>query len=117
MLSSVEHASVAQQFEPAAVRVVHHEKGDPISSAEIAGADQLAIALEIREANEIRPQKPLRTQVDRRGVGRMASLSRSRSPCRLAGFLRRVGYLYVRNGFDFLPLYSPDLTRLSVSGN
>src|ERR1700758_1268914 len=53
MLADVEHAGVAEQFEPAAVRVVHHEEGNPIGGAKIARAYQLAIALEIREADQI----------------------------------------------------------------
>jgi transcriptional regulator with XRE-family HTH domain len=32
---------------------------------------------------------------------------------RLAGFLRRVGYLYGADGLDFLPLYSPDLNTIA----
>ena len=31
---------------------------------------------------------------------------------RLAGFLRRVGYLYGTDGCDFLQLYSPDLNPI-----
>ena len=36
-----------------AVRVVHHEEGNPIGGAKITRAYQLAIALEIREADQI----------------------------------------------------------------
>jgi CheY-like chemotaxis protein len=55
MLARVEHASVAKQLEPGAMRVVHHEKGHPIGNVEIARANKLAVALEIREADQIRP--------------------------------------------------------------
>jgi hypothetical protein len=45
MLARVEHASVTEQLEPGAVRVVHQEEGNPIGDVEIARADQLAVAL------------------------------------------------------------------------
>jgi hypothetical protein len=45
MLARVEHASVTEQLEPRAVRVVHQEEGNPIGDVEIARADQLAVAL------------------------------------------------------------------------
>ena len=56
MLAHVEHASVAEQFQAGAVRVVHHKKRNPIGSNKIARADQLAVALEVRETDKIRPQ-------------------------------------------------------------
>src|SRR5208282_6202080 len=56
MLARVEHAGVAKQLEPGAVRVVHHEEGHPIGGVEVARADKLAIAFEIREADKIRSQ-------------------------------------------------------------
>jgi hypothetical protein len=42
---------VAKQLEPGAAWVVHHEEGNPIGDVEIACADKLAVALEIREAD------------------------------------------------------------------
>jgi len=56
MLARVEHAGVAKQLEPGAVRVVHHEEGDPIGDIKVARADKLAITFEIREADKIRSQ-------------------------------------------------------------
>src|SRR5271166_1715754 len=56
MLARVEHAGVAKQLEPGAVRVVHHEEGDPIGGIEVARADKLAVAFEIREADKVRSQ-------------------------------------------------------------
>jgi hypothetical protein len=56
MFARVEHASMAEQFEPCAVRVFHHKEGHPIGNADVARADQLAVTLEICEANEIRSQ-------------------------------------------------------------
>src|SRR4029077_16071692 len=52
MLARVEHASVAEQLEPGAMRVVHHEESNPIGDVEIARANELAVALEICKANE-----------------------------------------------------------------
>ncbi len=54
MLARIEHAGVPEQLEPGAVRVVHHEEGDPIGDVKVARADELAVALEIREADQIR---------------------------------------------------------------
>src|SRR5271157_1642272 len=56
MLARGEHAGVAKQLEPGAVRVVHHEEGDPIGGIEVARADKLAVAFEIREADKVRSQ-------------------------------------------------------------
>jgi hypothetical protein len=56
MLACVEHAGVAEQFQPGAVRIVHHEKSNPIGDVEIASANELAVALEICKANKIWPQ-------------------------------------------------------------
>jgi hypothetical protein len=64
MLARVEHASEAEQLEPGAARVVHHEEGNPIGDGEVARANKLAVALEIREADQIRSQnlyEPRRT--------------------------------------------------------
>lgn len=47
---------MAQQLESGAARVVHHEEGNPIGSAEVARADELAVALEIGEADQMRSQ-------------------------------------------------------------
>jgi hypothetical protein len=52
------HASVPEQLEPGAERVVHHEEGNPIGGVEVARADKLAVALEISEADKIRSQHP-----------------------------------------------------------
>ena len=56
MLARVEHAGVAEQLEPGAVRVVHHEEGHPIGDVKVARADKLAVAFEIREADKVRSQ-------------------------------------------------------------
>jgi len=56
MVARVEHSSVAEQLEPGAVRVVHHKQSNPIGAVDIARANELAVALEIGEADEIRPQ-------------------------------------------------------------
>ena len=61
---SFEHASVAEQLEPGAARVVHHEEGHPIGDVQVARANKLTVAVEIREADEIRSQhlyEPRRT--------------------------------------------------------
>jgi hypothetical protein len=56
MLARVEYPRVAEQFEPGAVRVIHHEESNPIGGTEVARADQLTVTLEICEANTIRSQ-------------------------------------------------------------
>ena len=56
VFTRVEYASVAKQLEPGAAWVVHHEEGNPIGDVEIARADKLSVALEIREADKVRPQ-------------------------------------------------------------
>src|SRR5271166_2312439 len=56
MFARVEHAGVAKQLEPGAVRVVHHEEGDPIGDIKVARADKLTVAFEIREPDKVRSQ-------------------------------------------------------------
>jgi hypothetical protein len=56
MFTRVEHTSVPEQLESCAMWVVHHEESNPIGGTEIARADQLAVTLEVREADKIRPQ-------------------------------------------------------------
>ena len=36
--------------------IVHHEEGDPIGSAQVARADELTVALEISETDQVRSQ-------------------------------------------------------------
>ena len=56
MLARVEHASMTEQLEPGTVRVVHHEESYPIADVEVARADELTVALEIRETDQIRSE-------------------------------------------------------------
>lgn len=50
VLARVEHAGVAEDLQPRAMRVVHEEEADAVVDGEVAGREELAIALVIGEA-------------------------------------------------------------------
>ena len=64
ILARIEHPGVTKEFEAGTMWIVHHEEGDPIGNAQVARADELAVALEISETNQVRSQhlyEPSRT--------------------------------------------------------
>src|SRR5436189_5813688 len=56
VLARVHNASVAEDFEASALRIIHQEKGDAVVDGEVAGGKQLPIALVIGKGQSLRIQ-------------------------------------------------------------
>ncbi|MGA8480132.1 MAG: hypothetical protein WB696_19380 [Chthoniobacterales bacterium] len=66
MLARVEHASMAVQFEPREMRVVHHKEGNPIGDADVARAEKLAVTLKSAKPMRFGPTEDKVIDIDLR---------------------------------------------------
>jgi hypothetical protein len=56
MFPRVLHASMTEDFQASALRVIHEEQRNPIGGIEVAGGEQLAVALVIGKGKRGRPK-------------------------------------------------------------